>query len=56
MRTLKVDFADGELHYVFEESTALIDISKRSRSLNEAEAKKITKREASKLLFIAREE
>ena len=53
LRTLKVDFADGELHYVFVESTALID---SSRSLNEAEAKKITKREASKLLVIAREE
>jgi hypothetical protein len=55
MRALKVDSADGELHYVLVESTA-IDIYKRRQCLNEEEAKKVTKREASKLLFIAREE
>jgi len=55
MRALRVDAADGELHYLLVESTA-INTYERRQSLNEGEAKKITKREASKLLFIARDE
>jgi len=52
---VRVNSSNGELHYVLDES-AVFEPSKRVQSLSEAEVKQITKREASKPLFIARQE
>jgi hypothetical protein len=46
---------NGDKHFVWEESASLY-VSQTKQSLSEEEAKKITKKEAAKLLFITREE
>ncbi len=54
IKIVRVTSSDGELHYVFEE--AQIDgVSKSVQGLNSAQAKKLTKIEASKPLLILRE-
>jgi hypothetical protein len=45
----------GELHYVFEDLQALAS-SQPVLNLDEAEIKKMSRRQASKTLYIAREE
>jgi hypothetical protein len=50
----QVTLSDGEFHYVFNEASSCID-SKNFPRLRAAEAKELSKREASKPLFIARE-
>jgi hypothetical protein len=53
---VKVDSTkNGDMHFFWEESASLY-VSQTKQSLSEAEAKKITKNEATKLLFITREE
>lgn len=51
----RVIWPNGEVHYVLDESAAL-EPSKLVQSLSEAEAIKITRKEALKPLFISREE
>jgi hypothetical protein len=55
VRVLGGNSSDGDLHFVWEESTALY-ASRSKQRLTEAEAKKITKVEAAKLLRITRQE
>ncbi len=53
---VKVDSTkNGDIHFVSKES-ASVYFSQSKQPLSEAEAKKITKNEATKLLFITREE
>ncbi len=54
IKIVRVTSSDGELHYVFEEAKT-DDVSKSAQGLNRAEAKKLTKIEASKPLLILRE-
>jgi hypothetical protein len=53
VRIMRVNSPNGELHYVLDES-APFESSKLVQSLSEAEVKEITKKEASKPLFITR--
>ena len=46
---------NDDVHFVWDESASTY-VSKTKQSLSEEEAKKITKNEAPKLLFITREE
>jgi hypothetical protein len=46
---------NGDMHFVWKESASLY-VCQTKKRLSEAEAKKITKNEAKKLLFITREE
>jgi hypothetical protein len=55
LRLMKENSSNGDLHFVWEESIALY-VSQTKQSLKEAEAKKISKNEAPKLLFITRNE
>ena len=52
---IRVNSSNGELHYIAEEFTDL-DVSKSRRGVLEAYAKEVTKKDASKLLYLAREE
>jgi len=55
LRLVKDNTSSVDRHFVWEES-ALVYVSQTKQSLNGAEAKKITLNEASKPLFITREE
>jgi hypothetical protein len=52
---VKCNSLNGDLHFVWEESASLY-VSQTKQPLSEADAKKITRNEAAKLLFITREE
>jgi hypothetical protein len=54
-RVIKVNSIDGEPHYIFENPSPL-DPVKNSVTLSEEKIKKITKKDASKPLFLTREE
>ncbi len=55
LQLVRVNSSNGELHYVLEE-THKGNTPKPVQNLTEAEAKKLTRKEAWKPLFIAREE
>jgi hypothetical protein len=55
LRFVKYKSSDGDLHYVMIEP-ARTDTIQLEEPLDEKEAKKITKRDASSLLFLTREE
>jgi hypothetical protein len=55
LRAVRVDSLDGETHYILRESP-ILDRSGNAEELGEVKIKKITKREASKPLFLTRQE
>ena len=55
LRMKRVNSPNGEVHYVFEESEFL-ENTEDTEYLDKSEIKKTTKQEASKLLFLTRDE
>jgi len=54
-RLVGIHSSNGELHYILEETT-MLESSRFKLRLIEAEGKELTKKEASKPLFIMRED
>jgi hypothetical protein len=55
LRAVRVDSTDGERHYILRGSP-ILDRSGRAEELGEVKIKKIMKKEASKPLFLTRQE